>query len=878
MRLLQVRLKNYRGVDDCTVEFPASGVTVIEGDNEVGKSCIPEAVKMILSEMDSSGKRSVKAVRPVHRDAGPEVEIEASSGDYRFTYFKRWHRKPETRLDVTAPRREQLTGREAHERVEAILNETLDRELWQALSVEQGAEPGIPALGVPSLGQALDLAAGGQQEAGADDALWERICTERSRYWTDTGQAIKARKDRAEELAAAQNEVGDLNERIQAIQKDAEEVERLAGEEAELASQRDDAENTEGELSQEWEATEGLRNQVEQLNANHSAALAQLKLIEDAGQRRQELIQAVADRGEELAARKAEVDQAAPGLALAVKHRDVTADALAAAQSALNAAQARLHLANDDRDFRRNEIEKDQLYERNERVLKAQERLQNAEAVLESSKVDEALVHQIDQAAIEETRAKAALEASAASVEVEALSVQSVLIDGEEVTMGANAIQKTHVTDKWELAVPNQVRVWVKAGGDSRDVAADFRAAQQEHARLCALGGVSDLAEARQRAEERKEAERIRGDAITAIEENLRDLTSEGLAQKLEGITRRVAAYPAERTGESAIPGDFEEAKKVALGTGAEADDCQAEVERCRDNASQAAEASNQAQVDSAVQAQKLESAQGMLNQAEGNLAKAQEEQPDSELDGALSARRTEVEDSAAALQQAKAELQAKDPESLKAKLDNASAAKNRAETDLRNNQDRRRELLGRLEAQGGAGLHSQLNDAESETQRLTREHEGIEARAQAAFLLHQTFEQRRQEAHQRYIAPFKEQIEQLGRIVFGPTFEVELDDELRVTRRTLDGTTLDLNQLSVGAREQIGVICRLACASIVSPDGGGAPVVIDDALGWSDPARLQGMGAAIASAGDQCQVIVLTCMPRRYSHVGNAKVVRLHG
>ena len=236
MRLLQVRLKNFRGVDDCTVEFPASGVTVIEGDNEVGKSCIPEAVKMILSEMDSSAKRSVKAVRPVHRDAGPEVEIEASSGDYRFTYFKRWHRKPETRLDVTAPRREQLTGREAHERVEAILNETLDRELWQALSVEQGAEPGIPALGVPSLGQALDLAAGGQQEAGADDALWERISAERSRYWTDTGQAIKARKDRAEELAAARSGVDDLNEKIRAIQKDAEEVERLAGEEAELAS------------------------------------------------------------------------------------------------------------------------------------------------------------------------------------------------------------------------------------------------------------------------------------------------------------------------------------------------------------------------------------------------------------------------------------------------------------------------------------------------------------------------------------------------------------------------------------------------------------------------------------------------------------------
>ena len=125
-------------------------------------------------------------------------------------------------------------------------------------------------------------------------------------------------------------------------------------------------------------------------------------------------------------------------------------------------------------------------------------------------------------------------------------------------------------------------------------------------------------------------------------------------------------------------------------------------------------------------------------------------------------------------------------------------------------------------------------------------------------------------------MAPFKEQIEQLGRIVFGPTLEVELDGDLRRAQRTLHGITLDVEQLSVGAREQLAVICRLGCAAIVSPGGGGAPVVIDDALGWSDPSRLQAMGAAIAAASRDCQVIVLTCTPGRYAHVGNAEVVRL--
>ena len=104
----------------------------------------------------------------------------------------------------------------------------------------------------------------------------------------------------------------------------------------------------------------------------------------------------------------------------------------------------------------------------------------------------------------------------------------------------------------------------------------------------------------------------------------------------------------------------------------------------------------------------------------------------------------------------------------------------------------------------------------------------------------------------------------------------MELDEDLKVVRRTLDGTTLDVDQLSTGAREQLGVLSRLACATIVSPMDGGAPVMIDDALAWSDPQLLQGMGAAIAAAGKQCQVVVLTCTPGRYSHVGSTQVVSL--
>ncbi|MCY3892654.1 MAG: hypothetical protein OXF65_05090 [Acidimicrobiaceae bacterium] len=137
-------------------------------------------------------------------------------------------------------------------------------------------------------------------------------------------------------------------------------------------------------------------------------------------------------------------------------------------------------------------------------------------------------------------------------------------------------------------------------------------------------------------------------------------------------------------------------------------------------------------------------------------------------------------------------------------------------------------------------------------------------------------FERHRIKAQRRYREPFKQHIEQFGKIAYGDSFSVDVGEDLGIERRTLDGLTLGVSQLSTGAREQLGIIARLACAAIVSPEGGGAPVILDDALGWSDSARLKDMGAVINAAGNDCQVIILTCTPGRYAHVGKASVVHL--
>ena len=69
--------------------------------------------------------------------------------------------------------------------------------------------------------------------------------------------------------------------------------------------------------------------------------------------------------------------------------------------------------------------------------------------------------------------------------------------------------------------------------------------------------------------------------------------------------------------------------------------------------------------------------------------------------------------------------------------------------------------------------------------------------------------------------------------------------------------------------------MARLACASLVAKEDT-VPIVIDDALGFTDPDRLTRMSAVFDSVGGDGQVIVLTCSPDRYAGIGDAHLIEL--
>src|ERR1700742_4271860 len=339
MKLHRLVLKNYRGIDYREIDFPDHGVVVVSGANEIGKSSMVEALDLLLESKDRSTKKEVKQVKPTHADVGSEVTAEISAGPYRFVYHKRFHKKAETQLTVLEPRREQHSGDEAHDRVQAMLAETVDTELWRAQRVLQAASTDAVNLsGCDALTRALDVAAGDAAAlSGTEPLLIERIESEYARYFTPTGRptgewttAIKALEAANAEVAQCAAAVAEVDERVQRHAT-------LTVELAELAQQQQEARARQTAAQAAADAIAELAEQVREAELIAAAATATSGASTALLTERVRLGTETDSRSAAVAALEAESSGAAEAHAMA---RDVTIEADAVVEQANQALEA----------------------------------------------------------------------------------------------------------------------------------------------------------------------------------------------------------------------------------------------------------------------------------------------------------------------------------------------------------------------------------------------------------------------------------------------------------------------------------------------------------------------------------------------------------
>ena len=93
----------------------------------------------------------------------------------------------------------------------------------------------------------------------------------------------------------------------------------------------------------------------------------------------------------------------------------------------------------------------------------------------------------------------------------------------------------------------------------------------------------------------------------------------------------------------------------------------------------------------------------------------------------------------------------------------------------------------------GEEGLHEKLNAAKNQLEQLEFKNRATALRANApnAFLILCAKSGTRRAG--LMWPPLKDKIERLGRLVFDPSFQVTIDDDLKITSRTVSGATVPL-------------------------------------------------------------------------------------
>jgi hypothetical protein len=703
--------------------------------------------------------------------------------------------------------------------------------------------------------------------SGTEPLLIERIDAEYSRYFTATGRptgewaaaiaALAAAEASVAQCAAA---VAQVHDRVRRHAQLTEELAEMTGGHAELTARVAAAETAATVIDALSDELRAAQNEATVATATGTAAAAahkeRLRLRADANARAATVAEA------EAAAAEA-AESAAMGRAVL----EAAEEAAAAAAVALHEAQTRADAARravtelSDRD------EAHRLTARLDRIDAAQRDLGRLAVELRDIPLTDRSFRDIESGSAAVDLARAQVDLIAPTVAFTAESDVVLVIGDQRVTLTAGQAHSLTVAEATAIGLPGVGTLAIAPGAPAADIQAKLVAAQRVLAEALAGPGVADIDDARRLNETRRDLLSQRDQLTATLSGLLGDDDDAQLRARLE--TLRLTQPPGAATGDPVT---------------ARAELDAADAARVR----AAADCETQRKVAAAAVTQCTERSMRATVLREQAVAARNEH---TTVRDRLTAQQAEIGDDDLAVQaQAAAERAARcvaDAGALSARLADATpeavgaelAAARAAAVAFRRRHDgvaqTLRDVTVELALIGTEGRTGKLDAAHVRLAHAGAEYARVQGRAHAARMLREVMARHRDNTRLRYVEPFRGELERLGRTVFGPTFEVEVDSCLQICNRTLDGRTVPFESLSGGAKEQLGILARLAVAALVDTEDT-VPVMIDDALGFTDPDRLAKMGAVFDTVGAQGQVIVLTCVPDRYRGVAGAHTVEL--
>lgn len=796
MRLLRLELTDVAGIREAELAFPSEGASLVAAPNEAGKSTLIRAFHLLLTEKASSKAGHVRALRRAGVDKASVVSAELLLDGERLRLTKSFnHGSGRTVLELLDAGGG-YQGPEAHDAFVARYRAHVDEALFELLRFAQGRA--LEPLAAKRSDVVTSRLAAEADAVDEDDALLTAIATFAASNWHQGGGAKGGPKPKGalkvltDDVEHRRGVCDDLRARVAAAEAAVVGLGQLESRAAALRAEREDIE----------------RRIAQQL------VLQEARLAVALWSQRRGRLEALerAEAGRTAAATRCAEDS---------RLRTEATAARAAATASVERASARLTEA--------------RAREARARARSASELVASCDDVrarIAADPVDAELLQRANALDLDLARDRAVLAGTAWQVHAVARRPVILEVDGRPIELGAGETLEQEVLASLQHDGEDWAELRVVAPEATARLAEDVAGREAAFAELLATAAVDDLEGLRARGAARKEAVA----ELAATERTLADLLGRDTLEVVlagGGGDAPAGGTPLgddaeEETAVHASVAELEAALSAETTALAAAE---AEMTRLEASATEVAEALEAAEAASSVARAALEA-----DRAAGD-------------DDALRAR---GEEAAAVLGAVSSEAEPAldldpelDPESARRAID--------AELDALDERRIGLETSRQLAALAAA----ELEDAERELAPLADELARRFRDAEAAVRLTARLTAARSEQADRYRGPLRARIATHLTALLGEGADVELDDSLRILRRTRRGEGwLEWDELSMGAREQLGIISGLAMAELAGPDG--VPFLLDDAIVHSDAARSARLAALLG--GTSAQVIVLTC------------------
>jgi len=207
-------------------------------------------------------------------------------------------------------------------------------------------------------------------------------------------------------------------------------------------------------------------------------------------------------------------------------------------------------------------------------------------------------------------------------------------------------------------------------------------------------------------------------------------------------------------------------------------------------------------------------------------------------------------------------------PESVQAGIDRVTKAiKNVSDTKQKLANDRL-VLKERLSHRFNEGVEEELDNVRGEIEASEQKISAYENEAEALKLLRETLTESQKREKQKLFEPVIREIGPLARQVI-PGIEFEFGEDFAASNIFRNGVKETIEGLSGGTQEQIAILTRLVFARLKAKQGYPTPVILDDALVFSDDFRISEMFDALNTVAKDVQILVLTCRQKSFQGLG---------